>query len=284
MNIREPTGRLARWAILLQQYDFNIVHRSGRSHGNADALSRRDYDTIIATVDTSGVQTEKIKSLQRKDPALADIIEYLEFEQLPNDSKAAKTLLYTIEQYFLDPDGILCHIWIPGGKRVPTPKSQLVVPASLPHEVLVNAHDLPTGGHLGVNKTYAKLRDRYFWPKMYMDVQHWCLSCEHCAMKKSPKQRLTAPLLQSPSNLPLRNSQRIYVDLCLSLIRATDTSLPSMICAQNGVKHSQSPIQKPVLLQKSSSAKLSVATALQGCFCQIEDQTYFQAYFVKYAF
>lgn len=98
MNIREPTGRLARWAILLQQYDFDIVHRSGSSNGNADALSRREYDAIIAAFDTSGVQTEKIKELQRRDPALADIIEYLEYEQLPADSKAAKTLLYTFEQ------------------------------------------------------------------------------------------------------------------------------------------------------------------------------------------
>lgn len=136
MNIREPTGRLARWALLLQQYDFEIVHRSGRSNGNADALSRREYDSVVAALDTSGVQTERIKELQRKDPDLADIIEYLEFEGLPEDSKAANKLLYTIEQYYLDPDGILCHIWIPGGKRVPTPRSQLVVPSSLRHEVL----------------------------------------------------------------------------------------------------------------------------------------------------
>lgn len=188
MNINEPTGRLARWAVLLQQYDFTIVHRSGKSNGNADALSIRDYDNLIAPLDKGGVQTEKIRDLQRRDPALADIIEYLEFEELPNDSKAAKQLLYTIEQYYLDPEGILCHIWVPGGKRSSTLKSQLVVPASLHHEILVNVHDLPTGGHLGVNKTYAKLRERYFWPKMYMDVQHWCLSCEHCAMKKTPKQ------------------------------------------------------------------------------------------------
>ena len=172
--------------MLLQQYDFEFVHRSGKSNGNADALSRREYDSLIAALDTSGVQTSRIRDLQRKDPALADIIEYLEFDDLPGDSKAAKKLLYTIEQYYLDPDGILYHIWIPGGKRVPTPKSQLVVPSSLRHEVPVNAHDVPTGGHLGVSKTYAKLRDRYFWLKMFMDVQHWCLSCEHCAMKKSP--------------------------------------------------------------------------------------------------
>ena len=47
MNIREPTGRLARWALLLQQYDFEIVHRSGKSNGNADALSRREYDSLV---------------------------------------------------------------------------------------------------------------------------------------------------------------------------------------------------------------------------------------------
>lgn len=202
MNIREPTGRLARWALQLQQFDFEIVHRAGKSNGNADALSRRSYDTILAAVDTTGVQTDQINELQRKDPALADIIDYLEFKTLPENSKDAKKLLYTIEQYYLDSDGILCHILIPGGKRSPTLKSQLVVPTALRHEVLVNAHDLPTGGHLGINKTYAKLRDRYFWPKMYMDVQHWCLTCEHCAMKKSPKQRQTAPLLPIPVEAP----------------------------------------------------------------------------------
>ena len=101
------------------------------------------------------------RDLKLSDDALADIIEYLEFEELPNDSRAAKQLLYTIEQYYPDPEGILCHIWVPEGKRSSTPKSQLVVPASLRHEILVNVHDLPTSSHLGVNKTYAKLCERY---------------------------------------------------------------------------------------------------------------------------
>ena len=35
MNVKDASDRLARWALLLQQYDLNIVHRPGRIHGNA---------------------------------------------------------------------------------------------------------------------------------------------------------------------------------------------------------------------------------------------------------
>ena len=37
-------GRLMRWALALQTYDFEIVHRPGISHQNADGLSRQDWD------------------------------------------------------------------------------------------------------------------------------------------------------------------------------------------------------------------------------------------------
>ena len=38
---KNPEGLLARWIELRSTYDFRIVHRAGRSHSNADALSRR---------------------------------------------------------------------------------------------------------------------------------------------------------------------------------------------------------------------------------------------------
>ena len=39
-NLKEPTGRLARWALQLQQWDFDIVHRRWTLHQVPDALSR----------------------------------------------------------------------------------------------------------------------------------------------------------------------------------------------------------------------------------------------------
>ena len=39
-NLNDPIGRLARWALKLQQWDFDIVHRKGSLHQVPDALSR----------------------------------------------------------------------------------------------------------------------------------------------------------------------------------------------------------------------------------------------------
>src|SRR5699024_2365516 len=42
---KELTRRQARWAEVLSQYDFKIVHCKGHENGQADALSRRpDYE------------------------------------------------------------------------------------------------------------------------------------------------------------------------------------------------------------------------------------------------
>ncbi len=39
-GLNEPKGRLARWILSLQEYQFQIKHRPGKQNGNADAISR----------------------------------------------------------------------------------------------------------------------------------------------------------------------------------------------------------------------------------------------------
>ena len=41
MNFKEPEVQMARWLQYLQTYNFEIVHQKGKSHQNADSLSRR---------------------------------------------------------------------------------------------------------------------------------------------------------------------------------------------------------------------------------------------------
>ncbi|XP_026022288.1 uncharacterized protein LOC113021785 [Astatotilapia calliptera] len=40
-KMKEPEGQLARWLEKLAEYNFEIIHRPGRVHTNADSLSRR---------------------------------------------------------------------------------------------------------------------------------------------------------------------------------------------------------------------------------------------------
>ena len=41
LNFKNPEGQVARWIQILGEYDYEIIHRPGRNHQNADSLSRK---------------------------------------------------------------------------------------------------------------------------------------------------------------------------------------------------------------------------------------------------
>ena len=41
INFKDPVGQVARWLEILGEYNYTVVHRPGRSHQNADSLSRK---------------------------------------------------------------------------------------------------------------------------------------------------------------------------------------------------------------------------------------------------
>ncbi len=40
VNKSNPSGRLARWLLLMEEFDIDIIHCLGRWHGNVDGLAR----------------------------------------------------------------------------------------------------------------------------------------------------------------------------------------------------------------------------------------------------
>ena len=88
----------------------------------------------------------------------------------------------------------------------------LWVPEPLRPDVLFACHDhLMSGGHLGVSKTFARLRKRYYWPGMFRSVEEWCKTCAACASRKDPSGVL-APL--NPLPVPTEPFEMVSVDVC----------------------------------------------------------------------
>ena len=164
MNVKDNFGCPARWALLLllQQYDFNIVHRPGRNRGNTDCLSRRPYDSCeIRSHNKEEPQTPHTQQMQRRDPELAAMIDFLENDILPTNDKDARKILLTSDNFYIGQDGLLYHIDFNRRRNARESFSQLVVPAALRFEILCNVHDHIAGAHFGLNKTFSKLKQRH---------------------------------------------------------------------------------------------------------------------------
>ena len=96
MTIKDVTGHLAHWSLLIQQFDFNIKHRPGITNGNADGLSCRLYNvTSLAALNSIlSFPVENIVEMQKKkDSDLAPMITYLATKTLPNDEKLSRFIL-----------------------------------------------------------------------------------------------------------------------------------------------------------------------------------------------
>ena len=184
-SLKDVGGRLSRWIMYLQQFNFEIDYRAGKDHTNADALSRLPpADGVMPVMEYHlGDAAVDVLSAQQADEQLSPIIVALS-DNIPLPRGTAPGL----KQCFLK-DGLLCRKF-----RGPSNSeyTQLVLPSSLHHKAFQNLHN--ELGHLGLHKTMEAIKQRYYWPGYEGDIQKWIAECASCQQRSAPQPAAQAPL------------------------------------------------------------------------------------------
>ena len=187
--------RQARWMELLQEYDFVIEHRPGTTNVVADALSRRaDHQSSDSDPESSAAPGEPLSD----EVILAAMAEAMRAEYTvrptvdalarvreagPDDAQYQSMLEHvrsgSRDDFRLE-DGLLYFV---GKAGTDTPR--LYIPdCKLRAELLAEAHDVPTAGHLGRNKTRERLSRAFYWPRMNYDIDEYVRTCPACQVNK----------------------------------------------------------------------------------------------------
>lgn len=170
-NQHNVTGRLARWLLRLQQFDFQIIHRKGKDNVVPDALSRS-----VPLVDLLEHPVNVLPS-EIKDKWYLKL--YADVSHNPLKFNTWKLIGNNLYKYVrqdypsFQPNSDAWKLVVPKEKRL---------------KIISDAHDLPTAGHLGVYKTYHRIREKYYWPKLRYDVARYVRGCKICAAHK-PEQK-----------------------------------------------------------------------------------------------
>lgn len=187
MTTKDLSGRLARWSLKLQPFSFSIIHRKGSLNIVPDSLSRNLMveSLCLETLSTEDIcpfsvnfQDESFKSDEYQ-----DLIAYVKDnnDQLP-DVLVSDDLVYKRTNHATGDDIIDTKIW------------KLWVPSPLRYDLISAAHNPPNKSHGGIAKTLNRIRERFYWPYLAVDVKEFVKSCELCQEVKSPNTVLAPPL------------------------------------------------------------------------------------------
>ena len=170
-------NRLARWSLMLSQYDYTLEYRSTKQHGNADALSRLpvgpdllfDGDNDVDTVCTIRVinfqlqphSRKQLKDATNRDPVLSEVKRYVR-EGWPQkiDSPDVQEFKKYAASFSVTDDCLI------NGNRV-------VIPEAMQPQIL----DIPDLGHFGMQRMKQLARSTVYWPHIHSQIEDTCRGC-----------------------------------------------------------------------------------------------------------
>lgn len=179
-NCTDPTGRIARWALRLQAYDFELKSKHFSANDPISVLSREidlmstpsifDYsyefecnEMYISTVDIIDVSKTQDDWYSKT------------FESIKSDPK---------NENFKIVNDILYHRF-DKIKKVYENEWKICVPQENRLDVLKEQHDSVLASHPGVYKTVHRIQNLYYWPKMTAQINEYVRKCEICRTTKS---------------------------------------------------------------------------------------------------
>ncbi|GFY00781.1 hypothetical protein TNCV_2141731 [Trichonephila clavipes] len=158
MQKKELITRIARWALQLEEFDYEIEHRAGSRMKHVDALSR--YPVMTVCNDTL---TSKLKKAQEENDNIQTLKSLLEKQE---------------SEEFFERNGIL-YKYLNGRELIVTPKAMQAELIKLIHE----------NGHFSVGKTEEIVKQEFFIPNLANVVKKVIVNCVPCilANKKTGK-------------------------------------------------------------------------------------------------
>ncbi|SPC63836.1 related to pol protein [Ustilago sp. UG-2017b] len=241
---RRITGRQARWAVLLADFDFILQYRPGDKGGEPDALTRRadmqpaseeqEHNVrqllpprvFRETVDHNSTLVAPMLSMESiASKGLKDLVKIFQ----PLDQELQE--IHTKKPFEVEDD-----LWYSGGRLV-IPKVTMPGRTNNRHSrsarevdgqslsiehlrfmVMTQCHDGITAGHVGRDATIKAAQRHYWWPSMTAWIADYVASCPVCARYKAPRHRPYG-LLQ-----PLATPDRPWGSISLDFIEGLPPS------------------------------------------------------------
>lgn len=196
VNKPQLSGRIARWVLLLQEFDFTMEVRPGKKHANADHLSRLTTELGIEPISDT-LPDAALFAVDVISREYAELLEYLKFQTFPNNftEKMKKNLVvkstpYTIlgdVLYKKGKDGIL----------------RRCIFQSEVQTILEGCHADSCGGHFAGESTARKaLTAGYWWPTMFKDAHDYVQHCDPCQRIGRPTRSSAMPLVPILAQIP----------------------------------------------------------------------------------
>ena len=140
---------------------------------------------------------EFLRKAQSEDAVISRLIHFKENGRPPQDeicleSTLVRTAMHEWNKLKLEHDGILY--------RKTNERKQLVLPEKYHHLVLKHLHE--ELGHVGANRVIELARERFYWPHMARDIEHYVTKVCECVKRRKPVVNERAPAQSIKTNAP----------------------------------------------------------------------------------